>query len=389
MKLHLIALDPVYIRQSVLPEVDFLREKELQVTCSGPFQARQQEHLGRISVSFLPLEAADGPRFFSDVAAAWALYGFLKKERPDVLVAFDAHAAAIGFWVASFLGTAVRIFRADQLPALPLEPAWRGLWGGFLLGALRKHTGTVWTSESLAARKLSQAPFGPLPLKKDTFLPSYGLPVPHLLEEANKENHLVAMTMRLQVSEKDYVLLHWGPLGRQSGIEALLEAFITLPQRCKLVCVGSWSSGAQALAPSLRRRLEDHARIVVIEEVKHPAALMTLANVLVMPRASGFSPALMEAAALMLPIITVEGNTLGGLLRNLKTALLYPEKQPAVLKEALEFALLKPDRMLALAEVLQGEVLQQWHRPVLHQRTLHLYRELLSAPPGEGKEKQG
>ncbi|WP_162098436.1 hypothetical protein [Nitritalea halalkaliphila] len=60
-----------------------------------------------------------------------------------------------------------------------------------------------------------------------------------------------------------------------------------------------------------------------------------------------------------------------------------------MLKEALEFALLKPEKMLALAEVLQGEVLQQWHRPALLQRTLGAYRELLGAGQQKGKEKQG
>ncbi|EIM76402.1 group 1 glycosyl transferase [Nitritalea halalkaliphila LW7] len=243
MKLHLIAFDPVYIRNSVLPEVEFLREKERSVSCSGPFQQKQQEHLERLSASFLPLEVAVSPRFFAGLSAAWALYGFLKKERPDAVVAFDAHAAAIGFWVAAFLGIPVRLFRADSLPTVPLGQGWNGLWGSFLLRALRRHTSSAWASESLAARKLSQAPFGPLPLKKNTFFPSYGLHIPRLLEEANKENHLVAMTMRLQVSENDFVLLHWGPLGRQSGIEALLDAFITLPQRCKLVCVGLGQRG--------------------------------------------------------------------------------------------------------------------------------------------------
>ncbi|MFV8227046.1 glycosyltransferase, partial [Christiangramia aquimixticola] len=92
--------------------------------------------------------------------------------------------------------------------------------------------------------------------------------------------------------------------------------------------------------------IREHPKIVQTDWTDHVAHYLALADVLVHPsHREGFPNVLLEAGAMHVPIICSDiiGNT--DLIFQQKTGLLFPVKEAMVLKEALEFAYVKRDKM--------------------------------------------
>jgi glycosyltransferase involved in cell wall biosynthesis len=107
---------------------------------------------------------------------------------------------------------------------------------------------------------------------------------------------------------------------------------------------------------------------------------MALADVLVHPsHREGFPNVLLEAGAMELPVICSDiiGNK--DIISQQKTGLIFPVKEKEVLKEALEFAFVKRDKMAQLARNLNQEVQENYDRKSIHQALLANYNRLLES----------
>jgi len=148
----------------------------------------------------------------------------------------------------------------------------------------------------------------------------------------------------------------------------------------KLVLLGSFEQELNPLSIETIQTIRDNPRIVQIDWTDHVAHYMALSDVLVHPsHREGFPNVLLEAGAMQLPVICSDiiGNT--DLITQQKTGLIFPVKDIAVLKEALEFAFVKRDKMAQLAVNLYREVLENFSRETIHQEILETYHEKLRA----------
>ncbi len=82
---------------------------------------------------------------------------------------------------------------------------------------------------------------------------------------------------------------------------------------------------------------------------------------------------------MQLPVICSDiiGNT--DIITQQKTGLIFPVKDVAVLKEALEFAFVKQDKMAQFAANLYLEALKNYSREAIHQEILETYYQKLGA----------
>src|SRR5690606_30531731 len=195
-----------------------------------------------------------------------------------------------------------------------------------------------------------------------------------------KENHLVAAMMRVAPAENDFIILAVGRLVKDKGIEDLVEAFLSskIVNKSKLVLLGSFEQDLNPVSPDVIRKINDHPRIVHIEWSDHVSHYMAISDVLVhASHREGFPNVLLEAGAISCPIICsdIPGNT--DLVSHQKTGLVFPVRDRQALKEALEFAFVKKERMYAFADQLRKEVVLNYNRPRLHQAILENYQRLL------------
>ena len=173
-----------------------------------------------------------------------------------------------------------------------------------------------------------------------------------------------------------------GRLVKDKGIEELVSAFLNskIVNRSKLVLLGAFEQDLDPLSPETIQTIQDHPRIIQIDWSDHVSHYLALADVLVHPsHREGFPNVLLEAGAMQVPIICSDiiGNT--DLIKQQQTGLIFPVKDASVLKEAMEFAFVKREKMAEYAARLYQEILANYDRKKIHQEILTHYQRLIKA----------
>ena len=315
-----------------------------------------------------------------DIKCLYQLYQLFKREQPDIVHSHTPKAGILSMIAAKLAGVKVRIHTLAGIPYMAAEGGKKGL-----LEKVEKYTyqnaTEVWPN-SMGLKKF---------VLKENLCPedklhiigkgsSNGVDLSKFNRNALKENHLVAATMRILPGEDEFVLLSVGRLVKDKGIEELVSAFVNskIVNKSKLVLLGSFEQDLNPLSPETIQTITDHPRIIQIDWSDHVAHYMALADVLVHPsHREGFPNVLLEAGAMQLPVICSDiiGNV--DIITQQKTGLIFPVKDAAVLKEAIEFAYVKRDSMAKMAAALYQEVVENYSRPAIHSEIFERYQQLL------------
>lgn len=317
-----------------------------------------------------------------DLVCLWQLYSLIKREQPDIVHTHTPKAGLLGMIAAKLAGVKVRIHTLAGIPFMAAEGGMKGV-----LERVEKLTydfaTDVWPNSQGLKTFVIENRLCPAEklhiIRKGS---SNGIDFSKFNRDALKENHLVAATMRILPGEDDFIILSVGRLVRDKGIEELVQAFLNskIAGMSKLVLLGSFEQELNPLSIETIQTIRDNPRIVQIDWTDHVAHYMALSDVLVHPsHREGFPNVLLEAGAMQLPVICSDIIGNADLITQQKTGLIFPVKDVAVLKEALEFAFVKRDKMAQLAVNLYREVLENYSRETIHQEILETYHEKLRA----------
>lgn len=317
-----------------------------------------------------------------DLICLWQLYSLIKREQPDIVHTHTPKAGLLGMIAAKLAGVKVRIHTLAGIPFMAAEGGMKGV-----LERVEKLTydfaTEVWpNSEGLKTFVIENQLCPPEKLHIIRKGSSNGIDFSKFNRDSLKENHLVAATMRILPGEDDFIILSVGRLVRDKGIEELVQAFLSskIAGMSKLVLLGSFEQELNPLSMETIQLIRDNPRIVQIDWTDHVAHYMALSDILVHPsHREGFPNVILEAGAMELPVICSDiiGNT--DIITQQKTGLIFPVKDAAVLKEALEFAFVKREKMDQLAANLFLEVLENYSRKDIHQEILETYQQKLRA----------
>jgi glycosyltransferase involved in cell wall biosynthesis len=319
---------------------------------------------------------------FQDLNCIWKLYQLFKREKPDIVHTHTPKAGLLGMIAAKLAGQKIRIHTLAGIPYMAAEGAKKGL-----LVQAEKWTYSsateVWpNSEGLKSFVIEENLCEAEKLIVIGKGSSNGVDLEKFNRNVLKENHLVAATMRILPGEDDFIILSVGRLVQDKGIEELVNAFLEskIYSMSKLVLLGSFEQELDPISIDLMKTIRENPRIVQIDWSDHVAHYMALADVLVhSSHREGFPNVLLEAGAMELPVICSDiiGNR--DIISQQKTGLIFPVKEKAVLKEALEFAFVKRDKMAQLARNLNNEVQENYDRKSIHQALLANYNRLLES----------
>jgi glycosyltransferase involved in cell wall biosynthesis len=134
------------------------------------------------------------------------------------------------------------------------------------------------------------------------------------------------------------------------------------------------------ISPETVQTIRENPRIIQIDWSDHVAHYLALADILVHPsHREGFPNVILEAGAMHVPVICSDiiGNT--DIITQQKTGLIFPVKDAAVLKEAMEFAFVKRDKMAEYAASLYEEVVQNYDRKFVQKEIFSNYQRLINA----------
>ncbi|UCS93060.1 glycosyltransferase family 4 protein [Echinicola marina] len=314
-----------------------------------------------------------------DLICLWKLIQLFKQEKPDIVHTHTPKAGLLGMIAAKFAGVKVRIHTVAGMPYVVTKDNKRKL-----LETMEKWTfgnaSHVWpNANSLKDFILKEKLCVPEKMEVLGNGSSNGVDLGRFNRDNLKENHLVAATMRVMPGENDFIILAVGRLVKDKGIEELVNAFLNskIINQSKLVLLGDFEQDLNPLEEDVIRKIEDHPRIVQVNWSEHVEHYMAISDVLVhASHREGFPNVLLEAGAMQLPIICSDINGNIDIVTNKKTGLVFPAKDKAVLKEALEFAFVKRDVMQTLADHLYVEVTSKYDRKKMHALILDKYREL-------------
>ncbi|MBN3581805.1 glycosyltransferase family 4 protein [Algoriphagus aestuarii] len=381
-KLIRITTVPISLKLLLAGQMKFMQEKGMEVvmvSSDGREVAQVLKNEG-VRHEVIPFTRQITP--FQDLKCLWELYQLFKKEQPDIVHTHTPKAGILGMLAAKLAGVKVRIHTLAGIPYMSADGGKKGLLEKVERFTYQYAT-EVWPN-SFGLKKFvikeSLAPEEKLHIIGKGS--SNGVDLEKFNRNSLKENHLVAATMRILPGENDFVILCVGRLVKDKGIEELVSAFTNsqIEKKSKLVLLGSFEQDLNPLSPETIQTIRDHPRIVQIDWSDHVSHYMALADVLVHPsHREGFPNVLLEAGAMQLPVICsgIIGNT--DIITQQKTGLIFPVKDAAVLKEALEFAFVKRDKMAQMAMALYEEVVLNYNRPKIHQEIFEKYQALIGA----------
>ncbi len=319
-----------------------------------------------------------GVNYVEDFISFWLLFQLIRKERPDVIHSYDAKTGFLGMLAGSLVGIPHRIHSITEMPVHAKDPQ-KGLT--FFEKWTTSKATSLWVN-STGMLSFFNRNFG-IETAKLKLLGSgstLGVDLEKFNRQVLKENHLVAATMRILPGENDFIILAIGKLTKRKGIEDLIAAFLKsqIVSRSKLVLIGTFETEEESLGQETLQTIREHPRVVQIDWTDHVEHHLALADVLVQPsHEEGFSNVLLEAAAMQVPIICSNciGNT--SFIKQQKTGLVFPVGDVTVLKEALEFAFVKRDKLASYADALFEQVQEKFDRKLMRKLQVEAYRQLL------------
>jgi glycosyltransferase involved in cell wall biosynthesis len=319
---------------------------------------------------------------FEDLKCIWLLIQLFKREKPDIVHTHTPKAGLLGMIAANLAGVTIRIHTLAGIPAMAAEGRKKTL-----LESVEKWTYSnareVWpNSPGLRKFVLQKELCSECKLKIVGKGSSNGVDLEKFNRNFLKENHLVAATMRIMPGEDDFIILSVGRLVRDKGIEELVTAFLNskIVDKSKLVLLGAFEQDLDPISPETVQTIRENPRIIQIDWSDHVAHYLALADILVHPsHREGFPNVILEAGAMHVPVICSDiiGNT--DIITQQKTGLIFPVKDAAVLKEAMEFAFVKRDKMAEYAASLYEEVVQNYDRKFVQKEIFSNYQRLINA----------
>ncbi|MFN3758172.1 MAG: glycosyltransferase family 4 protein [Algoriphagus aquaeductus] len=319
---------------------------------------------------------------WNDLKCLWRLYQLFRSEKPDIVHTHTPKAGLLGMVAANLAGVKIRLHTLAGIPAMAAEGRKKGLLENVEKWTYANAT-EVWpNSQGLFKFVLKQGLTNELKLKLIGQGSSNGVDLTKFNRASLKENHLVAATMRIMPGEDDFIILAVGRLVKDKGIEELVSAFTNskIVGMSKLVLLGEFEQQLNPISQETIQTIREHPKIIQIDWTDHVPHYLALADVLVhASHREGFPNVLLEAGAMQVPVICSDiiGNI--DLISQQKTGLIFPVKDAAVLREALEFAFVKRDKMAQYAENLYHYVLSNFERSRVHQEIFNNYQRLLKA----------
>jgi glycosyltransferase involved in cell wall biosynthesis len=177
-----------------------------------------------------------------------------------------------------------------------------------------------------------------------------------------------------------------GRLTKDKGIPELIDALdvvLAAEPEARLLLVGWFDAGADALSPALRRRIENHPRICCTGMVDDTAPYYRAMDVLVLPTwREGFPNAVLEAQAAGVPVVTTISTGSRDSVLPEVTGLLIPPGYPQAIAEAVLTLVRDPRRRRRMGRAARAWVRKHYVERRVLGLTAKFYLGLLQANRG-------
>jgi glycosyltransferase involved in cell wall biosynthesis len=318
---------------------------------------------------------------FADLISLWRLYKFLKKENPDIVHSHTPKAGLLAMLAAKLAGIQIRIHTVAGLRFMTATGSTRRV-----LIQMEKLTGKwathVWPNsfslqEFIRKNNLVNAD----KLEVIGLGSSNGINLSRFSTQALKNERLDIIKKHIKYDDSLTYLLCVGRIVKDKGVDELLYAFSKTYEKNKnlrLIMVGPFEDDLDPVSEESKRILRSHSGIILAGWSDEVEYFMHLSFALIhASHREGFPNVLLQAGAMLCPVIcsSIEGNV--DIVEHKKTGLLFEVKNKESLLMELEKGLADPESLKQYARELRSKIELHFAQEVIHQRLHQRYNELL------------
>jgi len=319
---------------------------------------------------------------FRDLRCLWLLYRFFKKEKPVIVHSHTPKAGLLAMLAAKMAGVKIRVHTIAGLRFVTTKGFSRKV-----LVFMEKLTGKaathVWPNSFSLARYIKENK-----LVKDSKLEvigkgsSNGIKLSRYSASALQEEKITETKQRIQYDPALKYFLSVGRIVHDKGIEELLHAFIrvhTLHPETRLVLVGAFEDEVDPVSDKAKELIQTHPGIIMTGWSDAVEYFLHISFALVHPsHREGFPNVLLQAGALLCPIICsrIDGNI--DIVEHQKTGLIFEVKNEDELFQRMEEALSNPALLQQYALTLRHTIEQYFDQPIVHSLLHKKYLRLLA-----------
>ncbi len=280
----------------------------------------------------------------ADLRAAFRLFLFLRKEKPQIVHSHTPKAGILGMLAARLAGVPCRLHTVAGLPLLETTGFKRKL-----LDFVEQQTYALATKvypnsygllQIIVAHKYCKAE----KLKVIANGSSNGIDTLYFNPDLFGKEQSAVLRQELGILSEDFVFVFVGRIVKDKGINELVVAFEALRQaqgdnpapNCKLLLVGDYEADLDPLYPETLANIKNNPAIISVGFQADVRPFLAISDALVFPSyREGFPNVVMQAGAMELPCIVSDINGCNEIITEGLNGTIIPVKNSSAILEKM------------------------------------------------------
>jgi len=317
-----------------------------------------------------------------DIKCLFQLVKIFRREKPDIVHTHTPKAGLLGMLAARWCGVKLRIHTVAGLP-LMVEKGFTYHLLKFIEKLTYASASQIWPNSNSLLKFISEEKLtSPAKLRIIGKGSTNGIDIRRFNKETLDEKIISETRGLINYTSQNKYLLCIGRLVADKGIVELANVFKQLQENnstLKLILVGGYEPALDPLPLGTLQEIETNESIIHINWTNHVEYYMHLADLFVFPsHREGFPNVLLQAGAMELPIICshITGNI--DIVTNNETGLIFEKNNEQQMLNMLQYAIMHPQHMQAMAQKLRQEVRRDYRQENIWQNILAAYKTLVN-----------
>jgi glycosyltransferase involved in cell wall biosynthesis len=320
---------------------------------------------------------------FKDLRCLWLLYKLFRQEKPDIVHSHTPKAGLLAMLASKFSGVKIRIHTVAGLRFITTKGFYRRI-----LVFMEKLTGKsathVWPNsfslfEYIKINKLVRQEKLELIGKGST----NGINLSKFSISSLDQERLEAVKKKIDFDDRLSYFLSVGRIVHDKGIDEMVMAFAGLYEEnnlIRLIVVGAFEDKVDPVSDETKKKLKTHPGIILTGWSEDVEYYMSFAFALLhASHREGFPNVLLQAGAMLCPVICsrIPGNI--DIISHQKTGLVFGKGDVLQLFQQMKFALANKAIIKNYSATLIRQIREDFDQPVIHQLIKQRYIQLLAA----------
>ncbi|MFT5878732.1 glycosyltransferase family 4 protein [Patiriisocius sp. Uisw_047] len=315
-----------------------------------------------------------------DFKAVFALYKFLRKEKPLIVHTHTPKAGIVGMMAAYFARVPLRLHTVAGLPLMEATGFKRKILNAVEKLTYRFSTKVYPNSKGLYDFIISKKFTNPKKIKVLGKGSSNGIDTNYFDPNKYSNEEKVKLKNDWNITNSDFVFVFVGRMVADKGVNEMVVAFQELwktNQHCSLLLVGPFEDELDPLSPTTTEAINNNDKIFHVGYQTDVRPFLAISNALVFPSyREGFPNVVLQSSAMGLPAIVSNINGCNEIITSGLNGIIIPVKDQAATMDAMEVLMNNTDLYSELKKNTRPIIIENYSRQEMWECLLNEYKLL-------------